>query len=160
MPDTVLEDTDWLLLSGNSLGSLNKAPDYLNNITLLNLSSSNIEYIEEKVIKVIPKSGMRVDIRGNKLKTLPRAIASMNGSTKLWISDNPYDCNCDTLWMKNWLINNKNVQDKYNVVCSTGKMKGEIIYVDYHAIYFNVCYNYYNRRKDILKCRRYCKMMF
>ena len=119
---TVLEDTDRLLLSGNSLGSLTEAPDYLNNITLLNFSSNNIEYIEEKVVKVISKSAMGVDIRGNKLKSLPRAITNMKSSTKLWISDNPYDCNCDTLWMKDWLIDNKNVQDKYNVVCSTGKL--------------------------------------
>ena len=126
LPETVLEDTDWLLLSGNSLKSLTEAPDYLNNITVLNLSSSNIQYIEEKVIKVISKSVMRVDIRGNKLKTLPRAITSLNASTKLWISDNPYECNCDTLWMKDWLIDTKNVQDKYNVVCSTGKMKGKL----------------------------------
>ena len=122
----MLEDTDWILLSGNSLGSLTEAPDYLNNITVLNLSSSNIQYIEEKVIKVISKSVMRVDIRGNKLKTLPRAITSMIGSTKLWISDNPYECSCDTLWMKDWLIDTKNVQDKYNVVCSTGKMKSKL----------------------------------
>ena len=146
----MLEETDWLLMSGNSLGSLTETPDYLNNITFLNLSSSNIQYIEEKVIKVISKSVMRVDIRGNKLKSLPLAITSMNGSTKLWISDNPYECNCDTLWMKDWLIENKNVQDKYNVVCSTGKMKGEVICVDYHAIYFHVCYNCYSERKYIL----------
>ena len=69
---------------------------------------------------------MYVDIRGNKLKTLPRAITSMNGSTKLWISDNPYECNCDTLWMKDWLIDNKNVQDKYSVVCSTGNLKAKL----------------------------------
>ena len=132
LPETVLQDTDWLLLSGNNLGSLNEVSDYLNNVTLLNFSSNYIEYIEEKVIKVISKSEMRVDIRGNKLKFLPRAITDMKSSTKLWISDNPYDCSCDTLWMKDSLINNKNVQDKYNVVCSTGKMKGEVIYVDYY----------------------------
>ena len=88
----MLEDTDQLLLPGNNLGSLDKAPDYLNNVTLLNFSSNNIEYIEEKVMKAISKSVMYVDIRGNKLKTLPRAITSMNGSIKLWISDNPYEC--------------------------------------------------------------------
>ena len=118
----MLEDTDQLFLPGNNLGSLDKASDYLNNVTLLNFSSNNIEYIEEKVIKAISKSVMYVDIRDNKLKTLPRAITSMNGSIKLWISDNPYECSCDTLWMKDWLIDNGNVQDKYNVVCSTGKL--------------------------------------
>ena len=68
-----------------------------------------------------------MDIRGNKLTTLPRAIVNIRGSSKLWISDNPYDCNCDTLWMKDWLIDAENVQDKYNAICATGKMKGEII---------------------------------
>ena len=43
LPKTVLKDTDWLLLSGNTFGSLNEAPDYLKNITLLDLSSSYLQ---------------------------------------------------------------------------------------------------------------------
>ena len=120
----MLQDTNWLLLSGNNLGLLTKAPDYLKNITitLLNIRSSHITHIDDTFIAENLKS---LDIRENKLKTLPRTIADMNNSSKLWISDNPYECNCDMIWMKDWLIDAKNVMDKKNVTCSSGKIKGE-----------------------------------
>ena len=119
LPETVLQDTDWLLLSGNNLVSLNKAPDYLKNITLLNISSSNITEIYETFIIENIKS---LDIRGNKLQILPRKIKTLNRTSKLWISGNPYQCNCDMLWMKNWLIDAENIMDKNNITCSSGKI--------------------------------------
>ena len=99
----MLQGTDHLVISGNNLGSLNKAPDYLENITLLNLSSSEIHYINEKVMEVIMNSPKHLDIRGNKLKSLPGTITNVNETSKLWISDNPYECNCYMIWMKVWV---------------------------------------------------------
>ena len=122
----MLQDTIWLVLSGNNLGSLNKAPDYLENISLLNLSSSHITYVDKAVITENLKN---LDIRGNKLKTLPRTIANINDSSKLWISDNPFECNCDMIWMKDWLIDARNVMDKKNITCSSGKIKDTINYI-------------------------------
>ena len=127
IPETVLEYTDWLLLSGNNLGSLNKAPDYLKNITLLNLSSSHITDIDERVMKVIVENVKSLDIRKNKLKSLPKSI--IYKTNKLWISNNPYKCSCDMLWMKDWLIDTKNVLDKENVTCSGNSVKGETIII-------------------------------
>ena len=62
LPDTVLEDADWLLLSGNNLGSLNKVPDYLKNITLLDLSSSHITDIDDTMMEVIMHTVKSLDI--------------------------------------------------------------------------------------------------
>ena len=124
LPETVLQDTDWLLLSGNNLGFLNKAPDYLNRITLLNLSPSNLIDTDETVMRMIIKNTRNMDIRGNKLKSVPRIIVHSRNNSKLWISGNRYECNCDMLWFKDWLMNNPSVQDKENVTCSTDKLKG------------------------------------
>ena len=146
IPETVLQNTDWLLLSGNSLGSLNKSPGYLENITLLDLSTSEITEIDEAVMEVIVKNVKHLDIRGNNLKNLPQIIKNVPAENKLWISGNPYECNCDTLWMKDWLMDTRNVMDKDNVTCSKNKVKGkikqnntpqegkefQIIYVDKH----------------------------
>ena len=126
IPKTVLQNTDWLLLSGNSLGSLNKAPDYLENITLLDLSTSEITEIDEAVMEVIVKNVKHLDKRGNNLKNLPQIIKNVAAENKLWISGNPYECNCDTLWMKDWLMDTRNVMDKDNVTCSKNKVKGKI----------------------------------
>ena len=103
-----------------------KAPDYLRNITLLDLSSNNITQIDETVMKVIVENVKSLDIRGNKMHTLPRTITDINGTSKLWISNNPYECNCEMLWMKDWLINSGNVINKKNVTCSGSKVKGKI----------------------------------
>ena len=116
----MLQDTDWLLLSGNNFGSLNKAPDYLKNITLLNLSSSNITTIDMKVMEAIVKGIKHLDLRGNNLKEIPQTITQANKTLKSGYL-NPYQCNCDMLWMKDWLNNATNVEDKGNVTCSTGK---------------------------------------
>ena len=134
LPVTVLQDTDHLLLSGNNLGSLNEAPDYLNNITLLDLSSNNIKEIGETVMEVIDENVKSLDIRGNNLKTLPKSITKANKTNKLWISDNPYECNCDMIWMKDWLTDNENVIDKKNVTCSGSKVKGEANHINCFSI--------------------------
>ena len=125
----MLDDTDWLLLSGNNLGSLNKAPDYLENMTMLNLSSSNITDIDQKVVEVITKNIKHLDISRNILKRLPQEITNMNSTGELWISGNPYECNCYMLWMKDWLMGTGNVMDMEKVTCLTGKTKGKVNHV-------------------------------
>ena len=107
MPDAVLNNTDWLLIFGNNLGSLTKSPGYLKNITLLDLSSSHITEINEIVMEFITTNVKHFDVRGNNLKTLPQTITKANNMTKLWITDNPYQCECDLLWMKDWLVRTK-----------------------------------------------------
>ena len=103
LPETVLKYTDWLLLSGNNLGSLNKAPTYLKNITLLNLSLSNIVEIDKTVMEIIVQNIKHLDIRGNNLTEIPQMITKAKKTAQLWISNNPYECNCDMIWMRNWL---------------------------------------------------------
>ena len=125
LPETVLEGTDWLLLSGNNLGSLNKAPAYLNNITLLNLSSSSIREIEDSIMKAIIKTVKYLDISKNYLLKIPEIVTKNDNTSKLWISANPYECNCDMLWMKDWLMDARNVEDKDNVTCLYDKVKGK-----------------------------------
>ena len=124
-PESVLNDTDWLLLSGNNLGSLNKVSDYLRNITLLNISSCNITDIDEKVMAVIIKDARGLDIRGNNLKILPKTITNATNVSKLWISENPYEC-CDVLWMTDWFQITSSVQDVKSVTCSNGKTQGKL----------------------------------
>ena len=134
LPETILHGTDWLLLSGNNLGSLRKAPQQLSNIKILNLSSSKIDEIDGTVMVVFVKNAKYLDIRGNNLKTIPETIKKAKNTTKLWISDNPYQCNCDMLWMKNWLLATENVVDKKNVICSGSKMKSKINYIVFLSV--------------------------
>ena len=81
-------------------------------------------------MEFIIKSVKHLDIRGNNLTSLPETITKANKTNKLWISGNPYECNCDMLWMKDWLMDTRNVMDKDNVTCSGKTIKGEIICIN------------------------------
>ena len=72
-------------------------------------------------MEIIIKSVKQLDIRGNNLTEIPQIITKADNISKLWISGNPYLCNCDTLWMRDWLNRATNVKDKTIVQCSTGK---------------------------------------
>ena len=109
---------------------MNEAPDNIKNITLLDLRSNNIAKIDETVMEVIIHNVKSLDIRKNKMKTLPELITKANKTNRLWISDNPYECNCDMLWMKDWLMDSNNVMDKENVTCSGNELKGKINYIN------------------------------
>ena len=65
-----------------------------------------------------------LDLRNNNLKYLPESITKSDLSTKLWLSRNPYKCDCEMMWMREWLVGQNNVQDKEDIVCIKGKMKG------------------------------------
>ena len=69
-----------------------------------------------------------LDISGNNLKEIPKIITKDNKTNKMWISYNPYECNCDMLWMKDWLTETEKVMDKNNVTCSGREEKGENIF--------------------------------
>ena len=93
---------------------------------MLNLSSSDISDIDETVMETIMQHVKDLDIRGNNLKEIPETVATSNKTNKLWLSDNPYECNCDMLWMKDWLIDTENVVDKNDVKCMGSKEKGNL----------------------------------
>ena len=95
---------------------------------MLNLSSSDISDIDETVMETIIQHVKSLDIRGNNLKEIPETVATSNETNKLWISDNPYECNCDMLWMKDWLMDSENVVDKNDVKCIGSKEKGEMTF--------------------------------
>ena len=84
--------------------------------------------MDEAVMEVIVQNVNNLDISKNDLKSLPKSISNSHKASKMWISDNPYQCNCDMIWMKDWLIDNNNVQDKDNVTCSARTQKGNQLF--------------------------------
>ena len=96
----------------------------MNNVALLNLSKCSITDIDESFMKIIIQSAKKIDISVNELQSLPQTIQKVNGTIKLWISGNPYQCSCDMMWMKDWLTTTRSVVDKDNVTCTNGKIKG------------------------------------
>ena len=98
----------------------------MREIVYMDLSSSSIEYISSDAINALMENTLYLDISNNSLKVLSETITASANYTKLWISGNPYDCGCDVMWMKDWLVEATHVMDKENFTCNTGVMKGEI----------------------------------
>ena len=131
LPDSIENSTNWLSVKGNYLKNTIEERSYLMGLTGLDMSSSNIVRIDKSVIREMTKTVKYLDISKNKLQYLPKEIKDTNNMTKLWISNNPYTCNCDMVWMRDWLLDAENIMDKENVKCHSGKWNGEHKFLSY-----------------------------
>ena len=114
--------TNWLDFRNNDLSTFCTLNAYLKNISHLMLSNNRIGKICHNTTDFLRKGRLKaLDLSQNDLKRLPRNIVNVSYSTELWLSRNPYLCNCDTLWLKDWIFNKSGqtiVQDSYDVKCS------------------------------------------
>ena len=66
LPETIPENTDWLLVWGNNLGDVLKGKSYMVSITHLNMSSRNVTSISNDVAKLLVGNGNSIDISSNR----------------------------------------------------------------------------------------------
>ena len=121
IPNTLPYDTDWLILSGNKISSLGEETlniSVLNHISKLDLRANIIDTISSEFMDKFVKSGKRLflDISMNKLRHLPEALQNVTSLEKLVISNNDFQCSCDEVWMKDWLLNNSKIVDSYGSI--------------------------------------------
>ena len=126
LPKNILLQTNCILTSGNSFGSIQRVEKYMENITHLDLSNSRVSGITDGAMRSILVNLKTFNLSNNILKSLPLSIRETDNNTKLWISNNSYDCNCDMMWMRVWLVKATNVMDKEEIVCASGKMIGNM----------------------------------
>ena len=122
--DEIREHTNWLDFRNNKLANLCVSNKYLKNISNLILSNNDINYMCNSTINILRKGQLQaLDLSYNKLKTLPKSIVNVSLSTELWLSHNTFTCDCDTLWLKDWMFNKSGrsiVQDLNDITCSNG----------------------------------------
>ena len=123
LPKSLSNNTDWLEAIGNNFKDITTVESYFTELGVLNLSSSNITSIISDVMTSMLKNTKGLSLDNNNLKYLPKTITQAKNQTRLFISKNPYECNCDMLWMRDWLMG-AFVLDSRHVTCATGKMKG------------------------------------
>ena len=74
-----------------------------------------------------------LNLARNNLKTFPKTF-SVTNLTQVHLAGNPIDCNCEMLWLANWLnatdphSGNRIVKDYYQVVCIGGEWNGIQVY--------------------------------
>ena len=127
-PQSALLYTDHLLASGNNFGNIHWVEKYVENITYIDLHNSQISYISTGAMRPMLNNVKTLQLTNNVLEILPHSIMEANVDTKLWISNNSFVCNCDMMWMRDWLVKATNVMDKEQVVCVKGEMIGKCTY--------------------------------
>ena len=86
------------------------------------LRNSNIRAISNDLLDTFQQGKIEMlDLRNNSIRRLSQKIKSVSTLTHIWLSNNPFICDCAMLWMKDWMLNKSTtVQDSYEVKCSTG----------------------------------------
>ena len=70
-----------------------------------------------------------LDISNNNLTALSENLQNIKSLQSVKISGNPYKCQCENLWIRDWLKESKIANDYLNVTCDWPS--GERIYLDH-----------------------------
>ena len=133
IPQNLPNYTAWIIVSGNNISSLSqetlKTP-ILPYITKLDISGNRLENITHEFIELFTHPYFRLsflDISSNNLVGLPRNIMNITSLGNLRLTGNSFQCNCENLWMKNWLNNSNIIENSTNIRCTMSKTPGEEI---------------------------------
>ena len=135
LPEQIPAGANWVFVENNLLQELCGKFPYSSNVTGINIGLNSIKQICPSFIQSI-KSNRHLEeiiLSSNQLSSVPQDLQQIK-YTKIWLSNNPFLCNCDMLWMISWLVNSTLpsgehlVPDYKNVTCSNGIHKGTPIY--------------------------------
>ncbi|XP_031148168.1 SLIT and NTRK-like protein 1 [Sander lucioperca] len=101
-----LDDLEYLQADFNLLRDIDPAVFRdLNKLEVLILNDNLISALPMNVFQHVPIT--HLDLRGNRIKTLPYEgiLEQIPGIAEVLLEDNPWDCNCDLVSLKEWLEN-------------------------------------------------------
>ena len=136
LPSNVPTQTDWFILTGGTLHVLSQYFQYMTNLSKLELRDNRISSLSQDFITGLAHQKshvLMVDLQGNRLQRLPKLITKIR-TIHLKLSGNPWFCDCDMLWMTDWLANatipsgEPVVIDYDEVFCYNGKRMGQAVY--------------------------------
>ena len=121
IPKSLPKDTDWLILSGNNITSLQILDlQFFHDLSRLDLHNNKIKYISKEFVEYLSTHQIleNLDISNNNLTTLPRIFQNISSLKRLKLSKNPLQCNCENMWMKDWLNSSAIIEDSLNIICT------------------------------------------
>ncbi|XP_061184977.1 protein toll-like [Saccostrea echinata] len=123
LPEKLPSGTLDLWFDKNNITYLNSR-EYLNRVRTLNLSSNNIAKIDVAVFQQM-KNIRELFLNSNFLVSLPAATQEyFSGS--IYLEDNPFKCDCNTMWLKQWMTQRADiVVDSQKVTCNVDEKDGE-----------------------------------
>ncbi len=105
LPSSIQQHTNVLDLRDNTITDLCTVHAYMQNLTQLHLQSNHIRTVCINFLgEMAVHKGLLINIQNNEVTTLPQEIRKLK--TVQWmLSGNPFLCDCDTLWMRDWVKN-------------------------------------------------------
>ena len=124
-------ETMWLIAKYNHMPNLQWS-ESLKSIQHFDLQNSSVCHINDEFFSKITtiKTAKFLNLANNKLKNFPKNLKGTNFS-QVYLAGNPIDCNCDMLWLTNWLNATdvrRIVKDYKRVLCAGGKWNGTQVY--------------------------------
>ncbi|KAK3601909.1 hypothetical protein CHS0354_041846 [Potamilus streckersoni] len=102
---------------------------YLSNVSILDVTSSAVSTVDNNFLHYLD-TVEKMFLNDNSLEILPNDIQYLNLThlESLTIHNNPYICDCHTLWMKHWLLKNRiKILELEKIKCATGSGIGKAI---------------------------------
>ena len=118
LPDGILE----LWYGHNNITSVSQR-SYLGRVKVLDLSFNHITSLHGAVFKEALQLET-LNIQSNLLTYLPKTIQDLN-LKDLKLSHNNFRCDCNSLWMKQWVIQNKHVIERWDTLSCINKAIGK-----------------------------------
>ncbi|XP_062575132.1 uncharacterized protein LOC134237067 [Saccostrea cucullata] len=98
--------------------------EYLNRVRTFNLSSNNIAKIDVGIFQQM-KNVQELVLNSNFLVSLPVETQEYFFGS-LYLEDNPFKCDCNTKWLKQWMTKHRDiVVDAQRVTCNVDEENGE-----------------------------------
>ena len=121
IPPSLPDDLDWLILFKNNITDFGKnfrELPFLHHISTLDVRENVLMKISPDFIELFINSSKlaSLDISSNKLATLPMNIRNITSLNNLSLSGNNFICNCDNIWMKDWILNKSQIIHNYKIV--------------------------------------------
>ena len=121
MPGTVLPGTNQFILKNNKIRKLCKFFEYITDLQIIDFRNNNISSVCETF--------------ANKVREGRNATSPWNQLDEIWLSGNPFLCNCSMTWMVGWLNNFTTsngehiIADYENFTCKSGMVIGKPIHL-------------------------------
>ncbi len=129
LPNFVPPRTEQLVMTGNNLNRMDFPNQNLSTIKMLDLDNNSIRSFDEESLEALLLSNISVKLSDNKIRQIPQILGTTDLHGKIWLAGNPYECNCDMMWMRDWLQNATNVMDRDHITCGPGRYEGKMTQV-------------------------------
>ncbi|XP_069780592.1 leucine-rich repeat-containing protein 70-like [Narcine bancroftii] len=116
-----------LALNNNSITHVNSNAFKVLHLRHLQLDHNNISFIESDAFEGMARTLKELHLANNHLESLfPAVLMSLDSLVRLMVNGNPWECNCNVLNLRNWLLSSL---PRLNIHCQNpSQLRGKSLY--------------------------------